>query len=366
MPIASVQIKHFRILEAVNLSPCLNGLNIIYGDNGSGKTSLLEAIYYLSHGRSFRNAMATRLIQHHAEKFTISAQVVNALKREFTLGVERGLSGKTRLRLAEQDVASISEFAYFLPIRVINSQSHHLFELGPVFRRKYLDWGLFYYSEQFLSCWRQFERVLKQRNVLLRHNRPKNELSPWTEELIKYGCQFDQLRREYIQALSPFLQQIAENLLDIPNICLEYQAGWDMSIDYPQALSQVLGEEYHLGFTQVGPHRADFDIKIASASAKHFLSRGQQKLLICAMILAQGMLLAQQENRGLIYLIDDLPSELDKQGKQRLISLLAQQQCQIFITAIERDAICNLAGDQLGERKKVFHVEHGFISGHQA
>ena len=95
---------------------------------------------------------------------------------------------------------------------------------------------------------------------------------------------------------------------------------------------------------------------------KHFLSRGQQKLLVCAMILAQGALLAKSVNKGLIYLVDDLPSELDFQSKQRLISLLTKQQAQIFITTIEHNDVCSFVSEEANVPLKVFHVEHGGVN----
>lgn len=362
MPLLSLRITDFRNLTAVDLAPLPHGLNIICGDNGSGKTSLLEAIYYLGLGRSFRTSTMARLVRQHTEKFSIFSQIINDANRQIPIGVERELRGQTRLRMAEKDVASIAELAAFLPLRLINSQSHNLFESGPSFRRKYLDWGLFYQVDAFLPCWRQFERVLKQRNAVLKNKRPKKELEVWTNELVKYGLELDKQRRDYLQALVPLIIEMSAILLgDLPTLDIQYQSGWDETQDYLTVLDAAYAEEYRTGHTQYGPHRADLDMRMEGIPVKHFLSRGQQKLLICAMILAQGMLLTKQANKGLIYLVDDLPAELDLQSKQKLISLLSQQQTQIFITAIESDTICSFINDKLEVPMKVFHVEHGSV-----
>lgn len=361
MPITSLRIADFRNLCHVELAPQVSGINIISGQNGSGKTSLLEAIHYLGLGRSFRSANSARLIRHATNQFSVFAQILSDTERQMPVGVERDVNGVVRTRMAEKDVSSITELAAFLPIRVINSQSHHLFESGPTYRRKYLDWGLFYQSESFLPCWRQFERVLKQRNAVLRDKRPKNELDIWTDELVKYGLQLDQLRREYVECLSPLVVEMVHELLGISHLEISYQSGWSEGMDYASVLKKHYLEELRFGYTQFGPHRADLDITINAISVKHFLSRGQQKLLICAMIIAQGMLLARHANKGLIYLVDDLPSELDLQSRQQLISLLSKQQTQIFITAIESDAICDFMGDKPDVPMKVFHVEHGRV-----
>lgn len=360
MPITSLRITNFRNLSTLDLSPCQEGLNIIAGRNGSGKTSILEAIYYLALGRSFRSSISSRLIRHSQEKFSIFAQLLSGMQCYLPIGVERDLSGVVKSRIAEKDIASITELAYLLPLRIINSQSHNLFEAGPAYRRKYLDWGLFYQFESFLPCWRQFERVLKQRNTALRDKRPKQEIDVWTCELIKHGLELNDMRQQYIEALQPVAADLAFQLLDTDSFQLDYYPGWNDSHHFADILADHYIEEYRSGHTQFGPQRADLEIKIKGISAKHFLSRGQQKLLICAMILAQGMLLAEKANKGLIYLVDDLPSELDLHSRQKLISLLSRQSTQVFITSIESESICALLTES-DVPSKVFHVEHGSV-----
>lgn len=360
MAITLLRITDFRNLMSVELSPLEQGLNILHGDNGSGKTSLLEAIYYLGLGRSFRTASASRLIREETGKFSIYSQQVSHGKASIPLGIERHTNGHTRLRIAEKEADSILDFAACLPIRLINSQSHHLFESGPSFRRKYLDWGLFYQSKSFLACWRQFERALKQRNAALREKRHKNEVQAWSLELANYGDELNALRKAYVQALTPHIQAIAAELLSIPNLNIVYQPGWDENQAYADVLTQFHPDEYRFGRTKSGPHRADLAITINQIPVKHFLSRGQQKLLICAMLIAQGMLLTSDANTGLIYLIDDLPSELDLQSRNKLISLLSKQKTQVFITAIERETISDLI-TQSEMPVKMFHVKHGHV-----
>lgn len=361
MAITSLRVTDFRNLAAVDLLPIQRGINVISGNNGSGKTSLLEAIHYLGLGKSFRSSTSSRLIRYSADKFSVFSQLVIDNNRHVPVGVERDLSGSTRIRVSEQDAASITEIASFMPIRVINSHSHSLFESGPVFRRKYIDWGLFYQSEGFLSCWRHYERVLKQRNAVLRDRRPKRELDVWTEELLKYGIELDRLRREYIQEIAPIISEIGLELLGMTDLNIKYQSGWNENKDYASVLADSYHEENRLGYTQYGPHRADLDIASGALPVKHFLSRGQQKLLICAMIIAQGICLDRYVNKSLIYLVDDLPSELDFQSKKKLISLLSKQNTQIFITAIESDSICDFISDKTEVPVKVFHVEHGGV-----
>lgn len=359
MTISSLRVTDFRNLSSIELVPCQRGLNVICGNNGSGKTSLLESIYYLGLGRSFRSSTTTRLIRHTSYKFSLFAQLIHD-ELHIPVGVERDVNGSSRLRMAEKDVSTISELASLLPIQVINSHSHQLFESGPVFRRKFLDWGLFYHFDNFLPAWRNFERVLKHRNVLLRDKRSKREIDVWTDELIRYGMELDKLRNEYIAALTPIICELSQELLGISNLKINYDPGWDINSDFATSLADNFIEEHRIGHTQYGPHRADLDITIDAVSVKHFLSRGQQKLLICAMILAQGIALSKYRNKELIYLVDDLPSELDLHSSKKLITLLAKQKTQIFITAIESETICSFI-DKSEVPLRVFHVEHGNV-----
>jgi DNA replication and repair protein RecF len=250
-----------------------------------------------------------------------------------------------------------------LPIRLINSQSYHIFESGPSFRRSYLDWGLFYQFESFYLSWRQFERVLKQRNAVLKNKCSKMELSAWTDELVKHALELDRLRNEYIGKLAPLALELANDLLDISDLEFHYQSGWDRDKNLDSVLEHAYIEEIRLGHTLFGPHRADLNITVNKVPVKHFLSRGQQKLLICAMIIAQGKLLEKYRNQRLIYLVDDLPAELDLLSRQKLMSVLYRQKTQIFITAIESRAISDLIQDdrEFKTPVKVFHVKHGDI-----
>lgn len=360
MSIAELRLQHFRNLTSAMLSPVTTGLNIISGQNGSGKTSLLEAIYFLSLGRSFRTSTANRLICFEAEKFALFAKINNQNQPVTHLGVERDRTGNTRLRLAEKDVSNMAELAYFLPLNIINSQSHQLFESGPTYRRKYLDWGLFYQQEQFLICWRHYERALKQRNALLRYKHSLSELQAWTNELVTHGIQLHQMRERYLAELLPFLNETIKELLHLEDLRIHYQPGWNDSVDFGTILAHHQQDDLRIGYTQFGPHRADLTVQKNGVPLPHFLSRGQQKLLLCAMILAQGRLFARDTNKNLIYLLDDLPSELDLHSRQKLLHLLSQQNTQIFVTAIESQTICELL-EPSPLPLKVFHVEHGRV-----
>lgn len=360
MTISLLRLHNFRNIAALEIEPSTQNLNIICGENGSGKSSILESVYYLSHGKSFRANNPGKMIKQSTDKFAIFAQFQNDDNQVRPIGVERNIQGHMRLRLAEKELSSFADLASLLPIQMIHSQSHQLLESGPQFRRKFINWGSFYHNSQFITVWRSFERALKQRNLLLSAKASENELRSWTQAVIRYGLELNQLREKYVEEFKPYCAQIVKQLLPLENFAFNYYCGWDAAVDYAEIMAKNQALDARIGYTQYGPQRADFMIKTNEQVAKYFLSRGQQKLLICAMILAQGLMLAKVANKHLIYLVDDLPSELDVQSRERLISLLMNQNTQIFITAIDPHAICDFVNPKMS--MKVFHVEQGSVS----
>lgn len=360
MALVDLTLRDFRNLASVQIEPLPVGFNLLHGPNGSGKTSILEAIYYLGLGRSFRSALASRIIRHSAAGFLIFSHINTQQEQNVPIGIERPLQGEMKIRIAGKDVRTAAHLADLVPIQLINSHCYNLLESGPAFRRKYLDWGVFYANKEFLRIWREYSQVLKQRNQLLRQRGSIKELNAWTQELIHRAEPFNAFRQAYIEKLLPLLKEMVRDLMPDAGIhsdlMCRYQSGWDSSQNYPEILQNSLEKDMQLGYTQWGPHRADLKITINKIPAKDILSRGQQKLFVCAMILAQGALLARLSNTKVIYLVDDLPSELDATSKSNLISLLSKQETQIFVTAVEKEAFTTEVP------LKMFHVKHGSVN----
>ena len=356
MALLRLDITDFRNLASARINPLAGGFNCFYGANGSGKTSLIEAIYYLGRGRSFRSSAANHIIAHCADKFSIFAHLQARHEQTVPVGLERQRNGSMRIRIAGEESVSSADLLDMVPSLLINSGSFSLLDAGPVFRRKYLDWGAFYLTNDFLPAWKTYERVLKQRNTVLRENKSKKEVEIWSAELIKSAASLDMLRRHFVTQLLPFLQSTLADLIDIPGLKLSYYPGWDEGLEYSDVLSRSIDKDWYAGYTQTGPHRADFKLSVNHLPVKDILSRGQQKLFICAMIVAQGAMLNECVNRKPIYLIDDLPSELDNHSRSRLMRLLAMQNAQVFVTAVEYEALASCQVPM-----KMFHVEHGCV-----
>ncbi|MBV8802554.1 MAG: DNA replication and repair protein RecF, partial [Gammaproteobacteria bacterium] len=199
---------------------------------------------------------------------------------------------------------------------------------------------------------------LKQRNAALRNQVSFKEIDIWTQELILYGEQLERLRCDYLQLLIPLLENTIVELLGLSELKINYYRGWDHAKNYQDFLSQAFNRDMELGYTQFGPHKADLKLTIKGVPGKDILSRGQQKLFVCGMILARGMLLKKCVNKNPIYLVDDLPSELDKTSRISLMTLLSKQNAQIFVTAIE---CINENIFLVNNSLKMFHVEQGNV-----
>lgn len=352
MPIETLELSQFRNIKASKLafSP---KMNLIYGNNGDGKTSLLEAIHYLSLGKSFRTHLIARIVQQGCEAFSIFGNVAGV-----PIGVQRDLDGGCQLRMSGEDVKSIAEIAQRIPIQLINPEAYRLLNEGPKFRREFMDWGLFHVEHQFFPFWRKMQRALKQRNLALKMRAPKEEIALWDTSFVENALKIDDLRRVYIDTFRPIFIETLEKLIEINGLEVLYKRGWPKDQDLAPLLDSTFYQDLRTGHTQYGPHRADLQINIDGVPAKDILSRGQQKIFVYAMRLAQGIALKRQSGKACTYLIDDLPAELDDGKKAALFDILQALDEQTFITAIDLESLEALTGD---ESAAMFHVERGVI-----
>ncbi len=355
MQLRQVDIHRVRNLYDVSIQPA-GGLNLIYGANASGKTSLLEAIYLLSHGRSFRTANIRSVIQYQAD----SLQVFGKIEQDHTqtlvqLGLERGPNHSV-IRINQNTVHQTSQLASYLPVQVINPESHRLLEQGPTQRRKFLDWGLFHVEPLFHSNWQNYNRLLKQRNAALRQDKHHEHIRVWDRQLIQAAETLTQMRHQYVGQLLPYLQDYVQRLLAV-QLEIQYQPGWNQDQTYSQALDDSYDQDRLKGYTRKGPHRADLRITEHGVVVQDKFSRGQQKLLVCAMRLAQITHLKTGLQQKSIVLVDDLAAELDVEHRAQLLALLAETGAQLFITVTEADLIDTADWSS----QKMFHVEHGQI-----
>lgn len=355
MALQKLDVYHVRNIQHATIAPS-SALNFIYGANASGKSALLEAIHILGRGKSFRSVSIKPIIHQHQNHLIVAAQLQQSNGRHFHLGIQ--LDGKTvDMRINHQATTYKSDLAYALPIQIIHPKSYELLDAGAQCRREFLDWGVFNDDKNFLDAWRNFKKALAQRNALLK-TRTLAQLNAWDKELAYYGTIVNDCRLQYMQKFRSVFDVIVGRFVDIGPIDLALVPGWDTSVALQQILAQDLDRDLRHGFTHSGPQRADVKVSINNRLAKDFVSRGQLKLLVLSLKLAQIQLLVDGYQQACI-LIDDFAAELDCANRAKLLHYLAALPCQVFMTASELADF----GD-LGQIPcyKMFHMEQGCIS----
>ncbi|MEE4298291.1 MAG: DNA replication/repair protein RecF [Pseudomonadales bacterium] len=359
MYLSRLDTHHFRNLETARLEPG-SGVVLVTGANGSGKTSLLEAVWMLGTGRSFRSNRTSPVIRYGAASLTLFGELSSDSGGTTALGVRRARSGATEIKVAGERVRTASELAVRMPVQLIDPGSVELVTGGPAARRRFLDWGTFHVEPSFLAAWRSFRRSLDQRNALLRSGvTSEREFELWERQLVEAAERIDAARIRYLSALQPELSRALTELGGHGEVAMHYVRGWDAEEDYGSVLRGNRRSDHDAGYTRAGPQRADLRLVAAGRRAADVLSRGQQKILACGMLIAQARQLEAATEKTGIYLVDDLPAELDAEHRRRLGLALAAMRGQVWITSVQAD----LAEEGLGEARQLtmFHVEHGRV-----
>jgi len=352
MPLKHLRVDAVRCLAHVELDLDPRR-NYLFGPNGAGKTSCLEAIYLLGRGRSFRLRQTARLIGHGRDRLSVFGICRDTEGREHRLGV--GFSaGRLTNQLDGGPAPGQAEMLRILPVHVIDPRLHQLIEAGPSERRRYIDAGVFHVEHRFLADWRHYRRVLGQRNAALKAGAPAAELGLWTEPLIAAARAVHEARAGYVAALSAIAGTLGRELVGHA-VRLEYRPGWRRGLEFTEALEEHRERDRASGYTQIGPHRADLRLEFESGSVRETASRGQQKLVAAALVIAQVRLFEERTGRTSTVLVDDAPAELDQDAQVRLQTALDGLESQLVLTGLSRAA--------LGPRPgfPVFHVEQGKI-----
>ena len=354
MTLRHLSVRDFRCIDSAEAefdARC----NVVSGPNASGKTSLLEAIFFLGRGRSFRAPRNETLVRRSSRELLVSGRLAAAGGGMRSVGVRYGRDG-FQARAGGQRVGSLAELATVFPVQAIDPEVHRLVEEGPQARRRYLDWGVFHVEPTFVDQWRRYQRALKQRNAALRGGAADAAVRAWDGELIDTGRSLATSRRVYFEALQPAVAAVGERLLGA-GVILALADGWAHGTDLATALDDAWPRDRDQATTHVGPHRADISIRVGGVVARHHVSRGQQKLAAAAMLLGQLRCDATLGSPTSALLVDDPAAELDQAHLERLISLIAELPCQLFVTALDP----GLAALGRLPSARRFHVEHGKI-----
>jgi DNA replication and repair protein RecF len=355
MTLLKLDIYAVRNIQKETIIPAPK-INFIVGKNASGKSAVIEAIFILGRAKSFRSSTIKPVINFAQNHLIVSAQTLQTNGSTIHLGIQ--LDSKSfSCRINQQSTQKRSDLAYALPLQIIHPKSYELLDAGPQPRREFLDWGVFNDDENFLPAWRNFKKALSQRNSLLKAKRPEH-INVWDKELVYYGTIVNSYRQLYLKKFKPVFTDIIDRFLEIDDIDIKLISGWDTSMEYQQVLTVELDKDLHYGFTHSGPHRGDFQLLVSNRLAKDFVSRGQLKLLVMSLKLAQVQLLTNEHSNMGCFLIDDFAAELDVTNRAKLLHYLSKMECQVFITATE---ISDFGDLNLINNYKMFHVEHGNI-----
>lgn len=328
MNLTQLRIHQLRNIESatLNLNP---RYNILTGINGSGKTTVLEAIYLLSTCHSFRTREITPLIMHDRDILNVFARV----EEEQTISVQKSINEPAIVKINQETCKSNSKLSQLFPCQVFHQDIFQIIDAGPAVRRNVLDWGLFHVEHTYHQIWKDYKRVLKQRNALLKQTQNYADFAPWDEQLALLADKLDELRLKYFGAWSMQFQSIVQQLSDIPCV-ISYYKGWGGK-NLERGLQSILEEQFSSDlrrqYTQSGAHQADIIIDTPFLKAKQTLSRGQQKIILISLKLAQAALL----DRLCWYLFDDVSAELDRTHLNRLLQLLHEIPGQFFLTTID-------------------------------
>ncbi len=377
MWLKELHIQGFRNLRNISLAE-LGQFNLVHGGNGSGKTSILEALHMLSLTRSFRSRQVASVVNYDSSVLLVRALLLERGSGDLrSLGVQRGRDKSLLVKFAGERLRSFSDLAGLLPVQLINPDSFQLFEGAPAVRRQFLDWSVFHVKHLgFYEEWSRYRKALKQRNTLLRRGKLADALlAPWEEEIAQTGAKITVMRRaQFCQTAEAFAEIMAQlqmklvesggALLDLQPFSMRFNSGWDdegeddnVAEDRLRALlADNREQDGRQGYTRVGPHRADIRFNYGALNAADVLSRGQIKMLVCALKLAQCQLMRQQ-GLDVVLLADDLPAELDRQRREALFSMISTMGVQLFATAISGEDL-NDSWFSRPERVKRFHVEH--------
>ena len=398
--IERLQVSNLRNLTQVNMQSTV--CNILIGANGSGKTSLLEAIFLLSRGKSFRHHQPKRYIQHHQNHATVYAK----LNDDRTLAIQKQADATTILRLNQTTVYNQSILTEQLPTLLIDPSTMDMLEQGSASRRQLLDWLVFHMKQGFHPQWVAYQRLLKQRNSLLKKSRQLTqvqlaELKSWDKGLSNHAALIHHYRERVFTEWQPYFADSVLQLLPTyaEQLSLSYNAGYDTSVALDVQLNERLEQDLQLGYTRIGNHRADIHVhwrsdntidnqpaneKVSSSDhetpsklpalkeqAANVLSRGEKKLLITALRLSQLPLLLNDNEKSPAFdshstsrvtpvvLLDDITAELDDRAIKILLSTLAMLPCQVFMTSLTDDIVPLV--NELWSAPSLFHVKQGQI-----
>lgn len=337
MKLTRLILGSFRNIQQLEL-PISERFTLIHGKNGSGKTSILEALYLMSCGKSFRATHLSQLTARGSENFLVRLGF-SADQGDISAGLQRDHAGGGVTISINQSTAKFTELAQLLPIRMIGPiDTINLVLGGPEKRRHFLDWGLFHVKHYYWEIVKRLNKIIKQKNAALKGRCSHEELKEWNKQLGIISIEMDTLRKAYFSQWIEIHHALMQGRDLFEQVHFSYYPGWEGGENLLDLLGRYAQQEREAGHCLIGPQRADIRMFLREGiEVKEYFSRGQQKLLAISMFLSQGELLYQTIGRHPVYLVDDFTSELDQDSQQLLLDLLNTGNKQVILTALDID-----------------------------
>ncbi|MCX7553170.1 DNA replication and repair protein RecF [Marinicella sp. S1101] len=356
MQIKQLKISHFRCYEHIDLS-FDKRINVFYGANGSGKTTVLEAIYFISTGKSFRSKRNKNLIQHDQSGLAVFAHFLDQSHNQNNLGITLSKSLKKKVKLNQQSINNQSDVAHVLPVVSIDPDSYLFLDKPPQFRRSYFDWLVFHVKPEYLVIWSKVNRCHKQLNTLYKEKKLQ-DLIYWESQYIHYASQLNELREQIFDELKTAVcQKVALFLPELGDFEPTYRQGWSQERSLSEQIKIDRDKNLLFGNLLSGCHKMDIKSNINKKPAHENLSRGQKKIISSIYYISYIELLSAHLSINPILCLDDMDAELDPSKTAIFSDFIQNSNNQIFITTVDKEKLSTDTKDTA-----VFHVEHQQVS----
>jgi DNA replication and repair protein RecF len=359
MHLSRISLVNFKNYDQLELD-FSSKINCFVGDNGTGKTNLLDAIHYLSLTKSYFNSLDSQNIRHGQEQFLIQAAFEReGLDEKILCGVQR--NKRKVFKRNKKEYAKLSEHIGLLPVVMISPADSSLITEGSDERRKFMNAVISQFDGEYLDSLIRYNRALGQRNVLLKQFDRRGSFQPdqleiWNEQLIRHGGYIHQQRDAFIKDLLPIFQQYYVSVSEgREEVGMEYRSQLQES-DMRELLKEHEQKDRILQYTTAGIHKDDLEMTLSGYPIKRIGSQGQQKTFLVALKLAKFDFIRKVNGFHPILLLDDVFDKFDANRVKQIIRLVAEHEFgQIFITDTNRERIRNIL-NELTTDYKLFHV----------
>src|SRR5699024_1265415 len=373
MQITKLRLQNFRnhIDTEVSWAP---HMNVIVGQNGSGKTNLIDAIHYLCMSRSSVSTIDRYVVNHDATFFMVKGHFEGNIRSSFDVGCSYSGGEGKKIFVNESPLDRLSDLIGMVPVVVLKPGDKKLTSEGPKQRRSFIDSFISQISPRYLQDLLDFRKVRKQRNKLLQEFRGRRDvleayLEPWNVQLVEHGARIGAKRTEVLNQFQDYLAREYEVIsgmrhkphLEYQTFCEPSEAEQTIRERYEAKLSEKQDHEIERELTLVGPHRDEIIFYLDDFELRKFGSQGQHRLFALALKLAQLLYFSEELDDLPIFLLDDVFGDLDAQRTQVLLNALIEHAGQIFVTAANPIPFDEYV-DFDGKYNRKYRVEQGQVT----